>query len=405
MRQLSQAIKDVLNADYGETKDVVIITIPEQVTPPIAETVLYLANGEDITIDSQLYSNKLRNISNIKFTMGHAPDTATIVVQNVDKELGVILTDTDRFLDGAKAEIKRAFKIADGTFETDTLFVGQVKDIKVTQEAVEISIVSDMSKRGTSVAGRTLTQRCIWVFNKNGSGVGPQCGWVTTQPGDPLACDHDLDSAGGCKGHGNQHRFGGVPAFTALGAGNGYDPNSGGGWGSGSGGGWCIHPDSWVLCINSQNLKHWIQAFAVTEHDWVVTMDKFGKTKKTRVNNVIKGTTTQIISINTSKGFSLKCSPTHPIITHFNDDVGTPAQNLKVNDRVIVGTLDEGKFMADIISSIEVLEMSCNVMIFELSQPYHIFVAGETKKGGILSHNTKPIFTNQGGGYPIEWYT
>src|SRR5690349_9586026 len=182
MRTVSDAIKRVLRADYGETRDVAIITIPAQATPPISETVLYLANGEGIVIDSQLYSNKLRSVSSIKFSMGHAPDTATITVENVSRELGLLLTDTERIIDGAKVEIKRAFRIADGTLEAVTLFVGQVKDIKIDQEIVEITINSDMSKRGTSVAGRTLTQRCIWVFNKNGSGVGPQCGWQTTQP-------------------------------------------------------------------------------------------------------------------------------------------------------------------------------------------------------------------------------
>src|SRR4051812_17823116 len=103
MRTLSQAIKDVLAQEYAETKDVVIITIPPQQGDTVySETVLYLANGEGIFIDGHNYENKLRQIGEIKFSLGKAPDNAEISIENVSRSLGFTLTDFERSLDGAK---------------------------------------------------------------------------------------------------------------------------------------------------------------------------------------------------------------------------------------------------------------------------------------------------------------
>src|SRR6476661_9768909 len=223
MRNISPAIQAVLDADYGETRDVVVITIKEQIDPPFPETVLYYSNGQGVSIDGHDYTDKLRGVGTIKFSLSSSPDNAEVVIENVSRDLGFILTNTRRIFDGAQVEIKKAFKIADGTFEAVTLFVGQITDTKVNQESITFSVVSDMNRRGTSVSGRTVTQRCIFKFNVQGSGIGPSCGWQTSQPGDPLSCDHDLNTLNGCASHGNVHRYGGVPAFTAITEGNGYD--------------------------------------------------------------------------------------------------------------------------------------------------------------------------------------
>lgn len=400
MRNVSQAVQTVLDSDYGETRDVVIITIKEQIEPPFPETILYYANGEDVSIGGQDYDNKLRGIGTIKFSLSSSPDNAEINLENVSRELGFVLTDTTRIFDGASVEIKKAFKISDGTFEPVTLFVGQITDTKVNQELITFNVVSDMNRRGTSVAGRTVTQRCIFRFNVNGSGIGPNCGWQTTQPGDPLSCDHDLNSLNGCRSHGNVHRFGGVPAFTAITPGNGYEPNTGTGWGSGSGGGWCVHPDTWLLC-ESKLGRYWVKASAVKEGEEFLSLDKFNKFVQTKVINVNKGITTHIYTLITKKGYELRCSPSHPVITSFEDVLGTPCHTLQVGSTVLVSGFSSKTAEEDKIESIEFVEHSCNVILFQLEEPLHIFVAGNTQEGGILSHNVKPLWTDYGS-YPTQ---
>lgn len=391
MRTLTSTIQAVLNSDAIETKDVVIINIPAQIVPPLSATTLYLANGEGVSVNGQPYDNKLREISSIKFSTSSSPDNAEIKIENVSRELGFVLTDTQRVLDGSSVRIDRLFKVADGTWEPLTIFVGQVKDLKVDQEFIVLTLVSDMNKRGTKVAGRTITQRCLWVFNKNGSGVGPECGWQTSQPGDPNSCDHDVDSSNGCKAHGNLHRFGGVPAFTSLGSGNGYD-GTGGGWGSGSGGGWCVHPDSWILCRTPNNLNFWLRAYQVKSGETLVSVDKFGRLVRSNVVEVSKGTTTRLYTITTDKGFGITCSPSHPIITSLEDRVGTPAHMVKLDDKVLV--YDSDLSYQDSVKSIEVVNTSSNVILFKLEEPYHLYVGGNNKKGGIWFHNMKPIYTD-----------
>src|SRR4051812_43613179 len=190
MRILSQAIKDVLASDYGQTKDVVQIDIPAQTgTASYPAVSLYLANGSGVFIAGRNYQDGLRSIGAIKMSLGKAPDNAELTIENVSRSLGFTLTDFTRMLDGSKITVSRAFKVASGAWEADIMFVGYIGDVKIDQERISISATSDMSRRGTAVADRTVTQRCIWKFNAEGSGVGPLCGWKLSQPGNRFSCD------------------------------------------------------------------------------------------------------------------------------------------------------------------------------------------------------------------------
>jgi hypothetical protein len=98
-------------------------------------------------------------------------------------------------------------------YEIDTLFTGIVDGVKINEDTVDLTVVSDMSQRNARLGNIQVTQRCRHTFNVNGSGIGPDCAWQVSQGGDPLNCDLVFDSAGGCLGHNNQHRFGGVPTL------------------------------------------------------------------------------------------------------------------------------------------------------------------------------------------------
>ena len=213
-RTLSDAIKNVLAQNYGETHDLVILTLPASGELP--EIVLYCGSVYGLVVDGQTYQPVLRGISQIKFSVGANADQATIQLENVSQTLGQTISDTTRTLDGSRVEIKRAYRVASGSFESISIFHGVVQGLTVDENYVTLTVVSDFTSRNAVVAGRQCTQRCIWAFKS------PECGWRQAeagnppdQVGDPDDCNLIFDSDGGCKGHANQHRFGGVPPLIA----------------------------------------------------------------------------------------------------------------------------------------------------------------------------------------------
>lgn len=215
-RVLSETIKAVLAAQHAESHDIIEITIPDS-------SVIYISSAA-IQIGTQQYEPLLASISAIKFSKGKAPDNAEFQIRNENSAYAGLLSEPDRVLSGAGIVIKRAFLVTESprTFETDILFIGNVNEWRVDQDFIRISVVSDMFRRGALLAGRPLTQRCIWVFKST------ECGYVNGQggstdvqvPGQAVGvttfnfCDKVFDSAFGCQGHVNKWRFGGVPPLT-----------------------------------------------------------------------------------------------------------------------------------------------------------------------------------------------
>lgn len=207
-RDVTATIREVLDADYGETHDVVDIILPLRAGETEDSRVkYYVAASSGIEFNGNAYQPLLRAIGTIKFSLGKAPDNSDITLENVSKTFGYTLSDVTRRLDGAKVIIRRLFRTSAG-WEGIDLFNGYVRDTKISQDSVSISIVSDMSRRNAQVASRAVTQRCIWTFR------GAECGWTPDQIGDPTMCNKVFDHAQGCSGHGNQPRFGGVPTLS-----------------------------------------------------------------------------------------------------------------------------------------------------------------------------------------------
>lgn len=215
-RDLSSTIKAIVDARYGaETHDVVDITLPETGVYP--EVTVYCAGIEGLTIDGEVYQRFLRALGTIKYSLGGNADNSSLVLENVSQVFGSLLTDTERTLDGASVVIKRAFLVnaITNTYETDILFTGVIDGVKVDEDSITMTVVSDMSKRTARVGNLQITQKCRFVFNKNASGIGPDCNWQLAQGGDPLDCNLVFDSPDGCLGHNNQEHFGGIPTLKA----------------------------------------------------------------------------------------------------------------------------------------------------------------------------------------------
>jgi hypothetical protein len=275
------------------------------------------------------------------------------------------------------------------------MFTGYIRDVKVSQDRIEVSVTSDMSRRGTSVAGTTLTQRCILKFNVNGSGVGTKCGWGTNQPGNPLSCDKGLDSPNGCRAHGNEHRFGGVPAFTTLDVPNGYDVGVGGGWGEGSGGGWCISLNSKVLLSRDDGFNVWIDAGDLIVGDYLTSIDHEGNFVRAKILGVEQGITDKLYTLLTSKGYQLSCTGGHGIMEQYNKGNAVEAHTLSYGSDVLVYDYETNTHSTDRIKSFKAVPQLENSKILRISleHPYHMFMAADNELGAIVSHNIKPVYS------------
>lgn len=404
MRQLSETIEAVLSNEYMEVADLVTITVPEynyvdengdpQTLPP-ADIPL---SGRDLTIDGIEYAGDLREVGSIRYSLSTAPDGGSISIQNLTKSYNTLLSSA-RKLDGSRVTVRRGFLTPDG-WEQDTILAdAYLRDIKVNQESINLTVVSEMARKNATVASRTATQRCYWIFNAGGvpklpGQKGFECGWTRDQPGNILSCDKGEDTPNGCLSHGNITQFGGTPSFSITTAisnpTNGYGAGGSGmvgiGWGMGTES-WCVHPDTNILCITNNGTKFVRKAKNLRENDVVAAVDVFGNIYRANIQGLPRGTTTKQYTIFT-KDYSITCSPSHPIITQNGDKKGKPAFELKVGDKILTYTFKNLLAEQQEIESIEILDSPTEVIVLQLKQ-YHTFVASNQLNGGIVSHNLK----------------
>lgn len=108
-----------------------------------------------------------------------------------------------------------------GYYEGETRFVGYLKDFTVNEsdQSLDFTCVSDMSRTGFAVGARILTrERCGTLFNYGGlnSPEYHPCGWQVNMGGNPDFCSHYLKGVDSCVAHGNPHRFYAVPALSVA---------------------------------------------------------------------------------------------------------------------------------------------------------------------------------------------
>ncbi len=152
-------------------------------------------------------------------SLGKAPDGGSIVVDNIEGEIGQSLLKSKRNFTGAKFVLWKAFLLGAGQLGLDKWMEGDVRAATVNEsdQTVTFQLNSDLLKRESMMGAWMLSQRCIVTFNKGGllTPAQSRCGWQTTQGGDPDSCDKSEDGANGCRAHGNLHRIAAVPAVAA----------------------------------------------------------------------------------------------------------------------------------------------------------------------------------------------
>jgi hypothetical protein len=183
-------------------------------------TVLHLATGS-ITISSKNvlgvstalapavnYVPTIRSVSDFRFSIGSAPDGGSIEVEHLSLTWAQYFATGYGGLDGCEAVLYECFRKSDGTYESDTFFVGFVSSVQADIETVQISFESDMNQKGALV-GRPLTQHCFAREFED-----DLCGHTGAPPGSTCSFVKD-DAVGGCRFWRWEAHFVGVPFDTA----------------------------------------------------------------------------------------------------------------------------------------------------------------------------------------------
>lgn len=166
------------------TRDLVIITLPDPVDP----ITLHLATA-DVTVDGQPYIGAIRSVPEIVYSDGGNADGGEFTIENLANEYGPTFLNADRMLDGSRVVIKRAWKLADGTWEdTDPvsgksyqIAEGTLRTQPVDDNAVKCHFTVDTSDSSIVLGDEQISQHCPVTFNANGNHpLGGDCGWKPT---------------------------------------------------------------------------------------------------------------------------------------------------------------------------------------------------------------------------------
>lgn len=193
MRTVSTELQDMLDLDGCETQTTLDLQLADGVTE-------YLFATRDLTFEKGEYAGDLVTGEDIEQTIGSATDRVTVSVQNVDKVFGGVAMSGD--LTRARAVVGRYYHDPAGRV-TDTwveLFRGEVLPQPVVEGEARLEIVSDLIAAGYCVGDWALWDNCVLVYK------GELCGYS----GGLTSCNKRRFSDGGCRGHDNEHRFGGM---------------------------------------------------------------------------------------------------------------------------------------------------------------------------------------------------
>jgi hypothetical protein len=183
------------------------------------------------------YQPKLRGVPQVSFSSSHATSGGSFTAVNLDNEVGLYVGQLEAVFNRADVRLHLCFKKSDGNYEADTLFVGRVVSVKGDQSACEFQVVADTDDKSAIVAGRQLTQNCVWLAV--GGYKGPGCRYSGPEP----ECNGiKEDTVLGCRAKGWEAFFGGANFEVVLtSTANGFEYNDPDGY-PGPGGGTYFGP-------------------------------------------------------------------------------------------------------------------------------------------------------------------
>jgi hypothetical protein len=223
MRNVSTDIRSVISSKGYSSYWLFDLHLPAQDALPGVGAMpaedFYISDSA-VTANGHFYQPLLRSQKpRMIQTLGKAPDGGSIVIDNIECEIGQSLLKRGRNFVSAPFTLWKAFLLGNGQLAVDKWMEGEIRSATVSEsdQTISFQLGSDLLKRQSVMGAFMLSQRCIVAFNKGGLLTPAQsnCGWQTVQGGDPNSCDKSEDGINGCRAHGNLHRMIAVPAVAA----------------------------------------------------------------------------------------------------------------------------------------------------------------------------------------------
>jgi phage-related protein len=202
-RQIDSSLKDwLVKAPLLESHSYCSVYLPASEN----SDTFYFATTP-VSINGTVYDRPLKEVGDIKLSGGRAADRLEVILDNSDGLVGGIFLSDRSVLVGAQVVVGRLYRNDrdPGREYTIPMFLGTISSALVLDAEVRLTVISDLYD-GNLVGGtRQVSKTCQWKFK------GAQCGYAGVE----AACNHLLDSAGGCSGRSNQHRYGGFAYSSA----------------------------------------------------------------------------------------------------------------------------------------------------------------------------------------------
>jgi hypothetical protein len=164
----------------------------------------YYFGSQTVQVGFNIYPRSIRNVGEMKLSMGRAADRVEVVLSNAENDTGPLFYQERDISRGSIVQIGRLYynPSEPGEQEHVVLFTGTVASVTVDENDTRLSIVSDLFAGGQVGATRLVSPSCQFKFKDPETCAYSGAGTVCTKIYD--------DATGGCEFYANQHHFGGA---------------------------------------------------------------------------------------------------------------------------------------------------------------------------------------------------
>jgi hypothetical protein len=357
--QLSTTLQQILALDEFYIQGYFVLVMPDN-------TIFRFATDE-ITISGNSFENFIEEFGEINNTLENPIDNVPITIQNLD------ITFINKIVSSRNDFKKATVSLGEYYYNKDKslidileVFYGKPFNPKGNDSQLSFTVISPFDDGSTYVADRTLNDLCSFIYKDVAT-----CGSTDVRSN----CNKRRGVSDGCN---IDHRFGGwefpdEQTFTPPGGGDIF-----GGGDDGGGIGTCPSVEDFVFTAPDVQKR----ANLVQDGDilWNPVTKEFDKVIKAEIIPNQK-----LLKIFTANGCISRSSETHKLLTHANDDRGTPCKDLQIDDNLL--TYKDG--FLEISNIIRIKDCGFgDVMLIELEHK-HLYVSGMEFNKGIVAHNNK----------------
>ena len=191
MRVLSSIEVEILSNSWQRSYWTLAATFPEGVTRRIA--------GTTITLNGERYEGEIVSTSGLRASLGTSVDRIDVTVQNVDWSWTKLAREPRTLL--TRVTVGRAIARArEGPWAHIIMLNGIIVSIPSNEQYATLQCISDLYAAPAIGAIRQIARPCQWKYKDPRT-----CGYTGPEP----TCNKIFESADGCAGRNNQHRYGG----------------------------------------------------------------------------------------------------------------------------------------------------------------------------------------------------